>query len=85
MAGCAAPRGITVNCRALALGAWSAKGADMREIVWDTETTGIMPGDGHRIVEIGRATNSEPDTTANQKPKQLVGTVSEAASPKPCF
>jgi DNA polymerase-3 subunit epsilon len=25
----------------------------MREIVWDTETTGIMPGDGHRIVEIG--------------------------------
>lgn len=27
--------------------------APMREIVWDTETTGIMPGDGHRIVEIG--------------------------------
>jgi DNA polymerase-3 subunit epsilon len=25
----------------------------MREIVLDTETTGIMPGDGHRIVEIG--------------------------------
>lgn len=25
----------------------------MLEIVWDTETTGIMPGDGHRIVEIG--------------------------------
>jgi DNA polymerase-3 subunit epsilon len=25
----------------------------MREIVWDTETTGIFPGDGHRIVEIG--------------------------------
>jgi len=25
----------------------------MREIVFDTETTGIMPGDGHRIVEIG--------------------------------
>ncbi len=25
----------------------------MREIIFDTETTGIMPGDGHRIVEIG--------------------------------
>ena len=25
----------------------------MREIVFDTETTGIFPGDGHRIVEIG--------------------------------
>ncbi|QXQ06411.1 DNA polymerase III subunit epsilon [Sphingosinicellaceae bacterium] len=25
----------------------------MREIVFDTETTGIMPGDGHRVVEIG--------------------------------
>ena len=25
----------------------------MREIVFDTETTGIMPGDGNRIVEIG--------------------------------
>lgn len=25
----------------------------MREIVWDTETTGIFPGEGHRIVEIG--------------------------------
>jgi len=25
----------------------------MREIVFDTETTGIIPGDGHRIVEIG--------------------------------
>ena len=25
----------------------------MREIIWDTETTGIFPGDGHRIVEIG--------------------------------
>ena len=25
----------------------------MREIVFETETTGIMPGDGHRIVEIG--------------------------------
>ena len=27
--------------------------AGMREIIFDTETTGIMPGDGHRIVEIG--------------------------------
>ena len=25
----------------------------LREIVFDTETTGIFPGDGHRIVEIG--------------------------------
>ncbi len=25
----------------------------MREIVFDTETTGIFPGDGHRVVEIG--------------------------------
>lgn len=25
----------------------------MREIVWDTETTGIFPDQGHRIVEIG--------------------------------
>ena len=25
----------------------------MREIVLDTETTGISPGDGHRIIEIG--------------------------------
>jgi DNA polymerase-3 subunit epsilon len=25
----------------------------IREIVFDTETTGIFPGDGHRIVEIG--------------------------------
>jgi DNA polymerase-3 subunit epsilon len=25
----------------------------MREIIFDTETTGIFPGDGHRIVEIG--------------------------------
>ena len=25
----------------------------MREIVLDTETTGLDPGDGHRIVEIG--------------------------------
>ncbi len=27
--------------------------ASLREIVFDTETTGIFPGDGHRIVEIG--------------------------------
>ena len=25
----------------------------MREIVWDTETTGIGPENGHRLVEIG--------------------------------
>ena len=25
----------------------------MREIIFDTETTGIFPGDGHRVVEIG--------------------------------
>ena len=25
----------------------------MREIVLDTETTGINPSDGHRIIEIG--------------------------------
>jgi DNA polymerase-3 subunit epsilon len=27
--------------------------SQLREIVFDTETTGIFPGDGHRIVEIG--------------------------------
>ncbi|WP_310498583.1 DNA polymerase III subunit epsilon [Sandarakinorhabdus sp.] len=27
--------------------------APLREIVFDTETTGIFPGDGHRIVELG--------------------------------
>ncbi len=27
--------------------------SSLREIVFDTETTGIFPGDGHRIVEIG--------------------------------
>jgi DNA polymerase-3 subunit epsilon len=28
-------------------------GDAMREIVLDTETTGLVPGDGHRVVEIG--------------------------------
>src|SRR5690349_12465925 len=31
----------------------SAAGKDMREIVLDTETTGLDPGQGHRLVELG--------------------------------
>lgn len=31
----------------------SALTSPLREIIFDTETTGIFPGDGHRIVEIG--------------------------------
>jgi DNA polymerase III subunit epsilon len=32
---------------------WKGIGAIMREIVLDTETTGLSPADGHRVLEIG--------------------------------
>ncbi len=35
----------------------------IREIVFDTETTGIFPGDGHRIVEIGAVEMIDKVTT----------------------
>ena len=39
----------------------------MREIVIDTETTGLDPLDGHRVVEMGRLSKSTvPDTLADR-------------------
>ena len=39
----------------------------MREIVFDTETTGFEPGDGHRIVEIGCVELMDHFPTGNSK------------------
>ena len=39
--------------------------AGLREIVFDTETTGIFPGDGHRIVEIGAVEMIDKVVTGN--------------------
>src|SRR5260370_781569 len=38
----------------------------MREIVFDTETTGFEPNDGHRIVEIGLVELFEHSPTGNE-------------------
>ncbi|HEY4275625.1 MAG TPA: DNA polymerase III subunit epsilon [Rhizomicrobium sp.] len=39
----------------------------MREIVFDTETTGFEPGEGHRIVEIGMVELEDHFPTGNSK------------------
>src|SRR5579862_8195974 len=39
----------------------------MREIVFDTETTGFEPGEGHRIVEIGLVELIDHFPTGNSK------------------
>src|ERR1700748_2092733 len=39
----------------------------MREIVFDTETTGFEPGEGHRIVEIGLVELMDHFPTGNSK------------------
>jgi DNA polymerase-3 subunit epsilon len=43
--------GFALSCVPLPAG--PAERSEMREIVLDTETTGLDPGDGHRLVEIG--------------------------------
>jgi DNA polymerase-3 subunit epsilon len=42
----------------------------MREIVLDTETTGLEPADGHRVVEIGAV--------------ELFNHVPTGSTPSPC-
>lgn len=70
----------------------------MREIIFDTETTGLSPGDGHRIIEIGCLEIADLMPTGNHfqvfiNPERLVpdeairihGITNEYLADKPVF
>ena len=70
----------------------------MREIVLDTETTGLVPGDGHRVVEIGAVelfnhvptgrvfhTYVNPEREVPEDALQVHGLTSAFLAEQPCF
>ena len=70
----------------------------MREIVLDTETTGLVPGDGHRLVEIGAVelfnhvptgrvfhTYVNPERDMPEDALQVHGLTSAFLAEQPCF
>ena len=70
----------------------------MREIVLDTETTGLVPGDGHRVVEIGAVelfnhvptgrvfhTYVNPERDMPEDALQVHGLTSAFLAEQPCF
>ena len=70
----------------------------MREIVLDTETTGLVPGDGHRVVEIGAVelfnhvptgrvfhTYVNPERDVPEDALQVHGLTSAFLAEQPCF